>query len=485
MSGIRSLGVHLPRLRLARASIVASMGWLSPSAGVGKGTRTLAFWDEDSITMGVAAAREALKGTVREQISSLHFATTTSPFSEPQGASLVHAALRLAPDCRAQDVSGTSRSGLLALQQALEHDEEALVVAADRPVTLAGSIAESRSGDGGAAALVSREGELLRYLGGASVTAPLVDRYRTPRQPAGQEWEERWVREEGFLALVPAAIKAALVKAGLQPTQIDHFVLPCSIPGCASAVAKAAELTHARLAESLLESCGDMGSCHALAMLARVMESATPGQRVLVAQFGQGASALVFEAGLPTAPAASRSMTENLADGLIEENYAKLLAFNGLLPWDRGLRGRVSVNEALTTAFRNADALLGFVGGRCRETGQVQFPPSRLSVAEGFHLDTQDPWPLADLGGRVMTCTADLLAFSRHPPNCYGLVDINGGGRLMMEFSDPDAAALGPGDAVRFEFRIKDLDERTGYRRYFWKAVAPAAPAAQAHLEER
>jgi 3-hydroxy-3-methylglutaryl CoA synthase len=437
--------------------------------------------------MGVAAAREALQGTAREQISSLHFATATSPFSEPPGASLIHAALRLAPGCRAQDVSGASRSGLLALQQALEHDEEALVVAADRPATLAGSTAESRSGDGGAAALVSRHGELLRYLGGASVTAPFVDRYRTPHQPAVQEWEERWVREEGFLVLVPAAIKAALAKTGLQPAQIDHFVLPCSIPGCTGAVAKAAELTKARLAESLLESCGDMGSCHALAMLASVVESAAPGQRVLVAEFGQGASALIFEAGRSTAPA-THSITQKLADGLIEENYTKLLAFNGLLPWDRGLRGRVSVNEALTTAFRNADAILGFVGGRCRETGQVQFPPSRLSAAGGFHLDTQDPWPLADLGGRVETCTADLLAFSRHPPNCYGLVDINGGGRLMMDFSDPDAAALGPGDAVRFEFRVKDLDERTGYRRYFWKAVASrpsAAPATQADFERR
>ena len=79
--------------------------------------------------------------------------------------------------------------------------------------------------------------------------------------------------------------------------------------------------------------------------------------------------------------------------------------------------------------------------------------------------------------------TADRLAFSRNPPNCYGLVDFNGGGgRLMMDFTDPDAATLDSGDPVRFVFRIKDLDERTGYRRYFWKAVAARlAPASPSH----
>jgi uncharacterized OB-fold protein len=61
-------------------------------------------------------------------------------------------------------------------------------------------------------------------------------------------------------------------------------------------------------------------------------------------------------------------------------------------------------------------------------------------------------------------------------------VDFNGGGRLMMEFTDPDAANLYSGDPVRFVFRIKDLDERTGYRRYFWKAVAARpAPESPSH----
>src|SRR5690606_33661264 len=104
-----------------------------------------------------------------------------------------------------------------------------------------------------------------------------------------------------------------------------------------------------------------------------------------------------------------------------------------------------------------------------------QFPATRLSAGGGFHLDTLEPVPLAELNGRVATFTADLLAFSPSPPSCYGLVDIEGGARLLMEFTDPQASELCPGSQVQFVFRIKDLDERTGYRRYFWKAVSADA----------
>ncbi|MFG1462935.1 3-oxoacyl-[acyl-carrier-protein] synthase III C-terminal domain-containing protein [Xanthobacter sp. DSM 24535] len=474
MTGITSIGIHLPRLRLSRASMAAAMDWLSPRSDV-RGARTLAFWDEDSITMGVAAARACLAhlpDAAHGEIRTLNFTTTTPVFAEPQNASLVHAALRLPAESIAQDSGGTLRCGLIALHMALEGNGPTLVVAADTPVSPAGSVAEARFGDGAAAVLVRGGPALLAYRGGASLTAPFIERYRAADRALATDWEERWVREQGFLSLVPRAIADALAKAGLGTQDIHHFVLPSVIPGCAKAVAQAAGLAKVRLAENLDVECGDTGSAHALVMLARAMEQMRPGERVLVAQFGQGATALILEA-TDALAGFDPGVATALEGGIPETSYLKLPIFRGLLAWERGLRGRLPVNEALTTAYRNAEALLGFVGGRSPETGQVQFPASRLAAAEaGFHAQAQAPWPLADLGGTVATSTADRLAFSRNPPNCYGLVDIAGGGRLMMDFTDPDAARLASGDRVHFVFRIKDLDERTGYRRYFWKAVA-------------
>ena len=475
MTSILAFGAHLPRLRLSRESMAAALGWLTPGAGAGRGSRTLAFWDEDSVTMAVAAARRALVGRDRAQVAALDFATTTPPFAEPQNAALIRAALRLPEGCRTQDLHGTPRAGLIALHRALDSGTPALVVAGDLPPARAGSVAEARSGDAGAAVLTGPGPGLLRHLGGATLSAPFIDRYRATAHPDPQDWEERWLREEGYLGLLPGVIGQALAAAGVRAEEIAHVVLPCPLPGTAAAVAARAGLSQARLASALAETCGDTGAAHALLMLARAAEDIRPGEKVLVAQFGQGASALVLE-GEATLATLAPPVSPLLAQGIAEENYLKLLAFRGRIDWDRGLRGRFIVPEALTTGWRYAEALLGFVGGRCRETGAVQFPPSRLSAAGGVHLDTQDPWPLAEAGGRVATCTADLLAFSPHPPNCYGLVDFTGGGRLLMEFTDPGAAAIQPGTPVDFVFRIRDLDPQTGWRRYFWKAVATPAP---------
>jgi uncharacterized OB-fold protein len=351
--------------------------------------------------------------------------------------------------------------------------QTSLLVAAEIPKHPAGSVAESKSGDGAAAVLVEPSGDgLLHYLGGGSITRPFIDRYRATGRDFALEWEERWIREEGYLKIVPKAISAALDAANLSPKEIDHFVLPSTIAGCAKAVSQTSGLGHARLASDLAADCGDTGSAHALFMLAGAMESMKPGEKVLVAEFGQGSTALIFEVG-PAITTMVPQVSRQIESGLPEQNYLKLAIFRGMLDWERGLRGRVQVNEALTTAYRRSDDLLGFVGGRNRQTGTIQFPQSRIAATrEGLDVDALEPYPLADRGGTIATSTADLLAFSRHPPNCYGLVDFIGGGRLMMDFTDPGADRLKAGDAVRFVFRIKDIDERTGFRRYFWKAIA-------------
>jgi uncharacterized OB-fold protein len=49
------------------------------------------------------------------------------------------------------------------------------------------------------------------------------------------------------------------------------------------------------------------------------------------------------------------------------------------------------------------------------------------------------------------------------------------GGRLMADITDVAKGEIDVGMPVRMMFRVKDYDERRGFRRYFWKA-APARP---------
>lgn len=468
MAGLSSLKVYLPKLRLERAAIASAVGWLAPEiARKSKGVRTLGFWDEDAVTMAVEAGRRCELSGVR----SATFASQTFPFAEPQNAALVAAALRLGPDCRTQDVTGSPRAGLLALHAALKMDEDALILAADRPRARPGAMGEMTSGDGGAALRVSADGGLFEYLGGASTTHPMLDGYRATGADTRLNWEERWVREEGYLKQVPEAIGLALHDAGVGAQAVDWLVLPGTIPRIGSAVAKVAGLVSAQIADTLDGQVGDCGTAQPFLMLAGAMSDMSPGQIVVIAGFGQGATALVFKAGQGVHEIGA-AFQRALDGGVRETNYTKLPVFTGMIEPERGLRSRNPQGEALTTAWRHADSLLGFVGGKCRETGEVVFPPSRLtSSGQGLLVDTLDPWPLADRGGRLATVTQDALAYTPHPPSVYGLVDFDGGGRLMMDITDIDGADADAGDAVRFVFRIKDRGIQGEYHRYFWKAV--------------
>ena len=66
MIGITSYGGYIPRLRLNRISIFQDIGWLVPALiMVAQGERSMCNWDEDSLTMAVAASRDCLTGVDR------------------------------------------------------------------------------------------------------------------------------------------------------------------------------------------------------------------------------------------------------------------------------------------------------------------------------------------------------------------------------------------------------------------------------------
>ena len=56
------------------------------------------------------------------------------------------------------------------------------------------------------------------------------------------------------------------------------------------------------------------------------------------------------------------------------------------------------------------------------------------------------------------------------------MIQFEGGGRMMTDFTDVDEGQVDVGTPMRMMFRVKDVDAARGFVRYFWKA-APAAPA--------
>ncbi len=480
MIGITAYGAYIPRLRLQKKVVAQTNAWLAPSLmGKAKGERSLGNWDEDAISFAVEAARDALgPDDNRSHIKSLYLASTTLPFADRLNAGIVQAALTLAPETSATDVTGSQKAGLTALAQALakvrgDESECALVVSGDRRVPKAVSAQELDIGDGGAAIVVGHEGVLAQWVGGAVTNADFVDHFRGSTEDFDYQWEERWIRDEGFLKLVPPVLKRALASAGIEASAVDHFILPSTFKGVADSLAKRTGVRAEAVADNLGTSVGETGCAHALVMLAHTLETAKPGAIILVAQFGQGCEALVFKvtdaiAGFQP----QKGVSGWLANRKEETSYMKYLVFNRLVQWDKGMRAEKDNKTALTTLYRYNDAILGLVGGKCSVTGTVQYPRSRMSVAPNSpQVDTQEPYKFAERGGKVLTYSADFLTYSMNPPNHYGQIDFDGGGRIFMDIADVEQGEIDSGTPVRMAFRVKEWDERRGFTRYFWKAV--------------
>jgi len=124
--GILSAAGYVPYRRLARADIAAFMG-----SGGGKGTRAVASHDEDTTTLGVEAARLALRSNPRHLPDALWFATSQPAYLDKTNATAVTAALRLPADVAAYDFGGALRSGMGSLVTALRGAGTTLVVASD------------------------------------------------------------------------------------------------------------------------------------------------------------------------------------------------------------------------------------------------------------------------------------------------------------------------------------------------------------------
>lgn len=483
-AGITGYGSYIPRLRLSRQAVAQANAWYAPQLAGRKGTRSMTNWDEDSITMAVAAARDCLgAGDDRSHIDSVQLVSSTLPFAERLNAGVVCEALTLGEGVEALDMGGSPSAALSALTAALDRVNarggHALVIATDHRTTRAASSQELDYGDGAAAITIGRENVIAEVLGGAALTVDFVDHFRMAGEDIDYHWEERWVRDEGIGKLGPRAIAGALQKAGVEAAAVDHFIFPTTFAKMDAQLAKACGIRAEAVADSLAATVGETGTPHALLMLAAVLERAQPGQHILLAQFGAGAQAVVLR--VTPAIAAfrpARGLSGWLARGVEEKNYTKFLSFREQLRLERGMRGEQDRKTALSTAYRHRAAILGLVAGRCEVTGSVHFPPSRISYDQGKPLqDTQKPHKLAERRGQVLSWSAESLSFHRAPPHQYGQVDFEGGGRILMEFTDVAKGDVASGTEVEMCFRIKDIDELRGFTRYFWKAT-PVARAA-------
>jgi NAD(P)-dependent dehydrogenase (short-subunit alcohol dehydrogenase family)/uncharacterized OB-fold protein/putative sterol carrier protein len=146
----------------------------------------------------------------------------------------------------------------------------------------------------------------------------------------------------------------------------------------------------------------------------------------------------------------------------------------------------IPVKTAMTALYRNRKMLLGLQGGKCRKCQTVQYPKKDTCVnPECGALRSQDDVELADRPATIKSFTSDVLAVSMDPPHQYGLVEFEGGGRLLADFTDCTAEDMKVGAPVEMVFRRRIEDKERGFVNYFWKATPLASDVARVDFKDR
>ncbi len=460
MRGIVSYGVYVPYWRLQRSAITSTLG-----SGGGRGARSVASYDEDTTSLGVEAARVALRNAPDGvDVGLLAFATTEPAYADKTNATAVHAALGLATSVPAFDVVGAVRSGVAAVWMA--QAAGGLAVLSDVRTGLPGGGDEANGGDAAVALLLGDGDDVIAEpIGGASATGEFLDRWRTPGDPTSRQWEERF-SEHAYVPLAEQAINDALKSAGITAAELDHVIVAGLPARAVKAVAKAIGARPEAYADDLTGEIGNAGIAQAMLVLADVLDRAAAGQTIAVVQLADGADVWL----LRTTAAIERrrvvpSVRQQVAATRDDLTYASFLTWKGFLRREPPRRPEPD-RPAAPPSLRSTSWKYGFVGSR-DEGGFIHLPPARVSMDSGA-IDQMTEVRMADVPATIATYTVDRLAYSLSPPVVAAVIDFDGGGRFQCELTDVDPAAVKIGDRVEMTFRR--LYTADGVHDYFWKA---------------
>jgi len=462
--GIAAYGAYVPRHRLG----AGTSGW---NAGT---ERSAANFDEDSVTMAVAAGLDCLRGRDRQTVDGLIFATTTPPYAEKQCAAIIAEALDLRREIFSADVTDVLRAGTTGLKAALDSvaagsAKQVLVIASDSRQGAPKGDIERNSGDGAAAFLVSQEDVIASLDGFYSITDNMLDNWRSAQDQFVRSWEDRFITEEGLERILGEALSGYFQQQGTGAGDVAKIALYAPDGRRHTQLARGLGFSDEQVQDSLFGRLGNTGAAFPLMLLAAALEQAESGQLLLTVSYGDGSDVV----GLRTTSAISEAkvamgVTGYLDSKLMLDDYETYAGWRNVWITDSSARRPTPASPSATALWREGDRNVRLYGATCDKCGYVQYPPQRVCV-ECQTKDESTPVRLSDKPGTVFTYSMDYIAGAVDTPLVIAAVDFEGGGRMLCMMTDRALEEVVIDMPVEMSFR--KLRVVNGIHNYYWKAI--------------
>jgi hydroxymethylglutaryl-CoA synthase len=467
MIGITSIGAHVPLYRMGLDEI--GKMWKSRTA---PGEKAVAGYDEDVVTMAVAAVLDCINGA-NKAVDGLFLASTTAPYREKQSASLIAATADLGKECNTGDFANSLRSGAIALKAALDavksgSAKNIIVTASDCRRGLPQGRFEQLFGDGAAAVGVGSENVIAELVGSYSVYSDFMDLWRQGNENFVQSADGRFIDVEGFIPIMKDVVSGIMKKLSLSAGDFAKVIFYAQDGKGHAGLGKQLGFTPDQVQDPLFAQIGNTGTAAAFMMLVAALENAAPNDKILFVAYGDGADAFVFRA--TDAIAGARK-----AKGLKEQLAAKLLIDYGkYLHWHNLIRVEPPMlperpQPSPSARWRERKAIAALYGVKCTACGTPQYPPMGQNIRVCIHCqakDTFEPYKFSDKKGTLFSYALDQLQLTKNPPGVNGVVDFDGGGRMICELTDCDVRKVAVNMPV--EMTLRKMAEGSIIN-YFWK----------------
>jgi len=438
------------------------------------GARAVAGYDEDTVTMAVAAALDCLKRGGKAA-DGLYLATTTAPYKEKLSAAIVAAAADLNEECRTADFTDSLRSGAMALKAAIDavgagSVKNSMVMAADSRQGAAKGALEQSFGDGAAALTIGTEKVIAELEDSYSVSSDFTDFWRADEDRFVRSAEGRFIDEAGYLPVMQSAITGLLKKSKLAISDFTSVVYYAADARQHAALARRLKLDKTQVQDPLYSNIGNTGAAAAFLMLAAALEKAEAGERLLFAAWGDGADVFIFRVTGEIKKFQKKPVVSRQLAGKTAISYGQYLSWRGLVPVEASTLPERSA-LSLQARWRERKAITALYGMKCQKCGTPQYVQIGQAPRVCVNCQAKDnfePYKFSDKRAALFSYSIDQLQPTLNPPGVNGVIDFEGGGRMIVELIDCDVDKVKIGMAVEMTYR-KMFTSR-GVHNYFWKA---------------
>jgi len=469
MIGVKSYGAYIPLTRLSQADIAQAF-----DRGPAKGELSKANFDEDTITMGVEAGRDCLRGIDRSIVDAVYMATTTPPYKEKQSATVISQALGLPRETQTADLAHSLRVGTIGLGMALANVKSGrannvLLVGSEMRIGYPGGEYERVFGDGAGAILIGDTDLIATVEDQYSFSDEIIDNWKAENDQFVKSWEDRYVLTQGFNRCMKEAIIGLMKKNNLKQADIAKLVFYA--PDARNHMAMANGLgfdLKTQVQDPLFGAVGNTGAAMSIMLLASALETAKAGDLIVLAGYGDGADAFLLKVTgeiEKVQKRGHRGIKGHVNSKRIITSYNKYLRLRGLLTVEEARRPVEVASPVMN--LRDRDMVIPWIGNKCKVCGRVQFPKQRVC----YNCRSKDQFedqPLAEKKATIFTFCIDNLAATIDPPTIKTIIDFEGGGRTLCHMADRDIENVKIGSEVEMTFR--KIHDAMGFHNYTWKS---------------